>query len=177
MNIKKILALTIVVLALFSCMSVASAGWFDFFGSINDTYTFDGFTLDLPKNTLVTNFTDNGDGYVKIDFYVNMPSEDGNTTDITVSTVVGGTVVTTVDEYVSNWIAEGATSEGEYNGWAIINIDNVPYDLFDDDEMNDQLNLTYSGYILAKHTGSKLITIEGHDLEQLKSIVDTYKEL
>ena len=30
MNIKKILAITIVVLAVFSCLSVASAGWFDF---------------------------------------------------------------------------------------------------------------------------------------------------
>lgn len=30
MNIKKILAIAIVVLAVFSCLSVASAGWFDF---------------------------------------------------------------------------------------------------------------------------------------------------
>ena len=101
-----------------------------------------------------------------------MPSEDGNTTDITVSTVAGGTVVTTVDEYVSNWIAEGATSEGEYNGWAIININGVPMDFGDDFDFN----ITYSGYILAKHTGSKLIMIEGQDLSQLKAIVDTYKE-
>ena len=175
MDIKKILALTIVVLALFSCMSVASAGWFDFFGPSNSTYTFDGFTLDLPENANITDYTDNGDGYIKKDFDVEWAddSSETGTTYITVSTVTGDSVVTTVDEYVSNWIAEGATSEGEYNGWAIININGVPMDFGDDFDFN----ITYSGYILAKHTGSKLIMIEGQDLSQLKAIVDTYKEV
>lgn len=175
MDIKKILALAIVVLALFSCMSVASAGWFDFFGPSNSTYTFDGFTLDLPENANITDYTDNGDGYIKKDFDVEWADENSETgtTYITVSTVTGDSVVTTVDEYVSNWIAEGATSEGEYNGWAIININGVPMDFGDDFDFN----ITYSGYILAKHTGSKLIMIEGQDLTQLKAIVDTYKEV
>ena len=176
MDIKKILALTIVVLALFSCMSVASAGWFDFdfFGPSNATYTFDGFTLDLPDNVNITNYTDNGDGYIKKDFDIEMEddSSEFGTSYITVSTVTGDSVVTTVDEYVTNWVNEGATSEGTYNGWSIININGVPMDFGTDYDFN----LTYSGYILAKHTGTKLIFIEGQDLDQLKAIVDTYAE-
>ena len=60
MDIKKILALTIIVLAVFSCLSVASAGLFDFLGggdAKNTTLTFDGFTLSVPDNAKMVNNT------------------------------------------------------------------------------------------------------------------------
>ena len=65
MDFKKILALTIIVLAVFSCLSVASAGLFDFLGgdqAKNKTVEFEGFSLSLPDNAVMINNTtkDNG---------------------------------------------------------------------------------------------------------------------
>jgi hypothetical protein len=49
MNIKKILAIAIVVLAVFSCLSVVSAGWFDFLGG-EKVLEGDGSQVKLPSN-------------------------------------------------------------------------------------------------------------------------------
>lgn len=49
MNIKKILAITIVVLAVFSCLSVVSAGWFDFLGG-ESHLEGDGSQITVPSN-------------------------------------------------------------------------------------------------------------------------------
>ena len=115
MDMKKILALAIVVLAVFSCMSVVSAGWFDFLGggTNNATFTFDGFTLDLPENANITNETTVEDNYEQILYEINW-TDDGSkdTTYISVCSANGSDLVDSVDEYVSNWVSEGAKSEG-----------------------------------------------------------------
>ena len=49
MNIKKILAITILVLAVFSCLSVVSAGWFDFLGG-ESHMEGDGSQITVPSN-------------------------------------------------------------------------------------------------------------------------------
>ena len=49
MNTKKILAITIIVLAVFSCLSVVSAGWFDFLGG-EKHLEGDGSQITVPGN-------------------------------------------------------------------------------------------------------------------------------
>ena len=178
MDIKKILALTVIVLAVFSCMNVASAGLFDFLlgpsEAANQTYAFDGFTLDIPETANVTKNVTVGDGYNQTDYSINWTSGDNskNVTNIGVSVAKGSVIVTTAEEFVYNWVADGAKSLGNYSGWSVIDVNGVPVKLFQD----YGLNFTYSGYMLAKHTGSELIVIEGDDLALLKNIADTYKK-
>ena len=177
MDIKKILALTIIALALFSCMSAASAGLFDFFGGgevKNQTHTFDGFTLDIPETANVSQSNASStEGAERHTFTIRMQNESDSsqTYTITVSTSQGSRIVSSVDEYVSNWVSDGASKEGTHGEWTIININGVQKAL------TSKLTVTYSGYILAKHTGNKLIIIKGTDLNQLEKIADTYKEV
>ena len=178
MNMKKILALTILIVAAFCCMNVASAGLFDFLGGgevANTTYTFDGFTLDLPETAVITNNTTTEEGYKRIDYEIewNDTKDDSLKHYLDVYVSSGEQVVSSIDEYISNWADEGAKTNGTYNNWTIINIDGVPISALS--EYN--INITYSGYVLAKHTGSKLIVVSGEDLAELKSIVNTYKEV
>ena len=179
MDIKKILAFTIVVLAIFSCLNVASAGFLDFLnlggGPQNETYTFDGFTLDLPANANITNNTTDDDGVKSIVYHVAFADGEGdnaNTSRITVSTGTGESLVSSADEWAANWEAKGAKKEGLYNNtWTIVNINGVPMKFFQD----MGINITYEGYILGYHNGNKIITIEGDDLAQIQKIADTFK--
>lgn len=177
MDIKKILALTVIVLALFSCMSVASAGLFDFLMGpsqpANQTYQFDGFTLQIPENANVTVNKTVEAGYNQTNYDMNWTTGDNkNVTTVSVSVARGSLIVTTAEEFVYNWVSSGAKSLGNYSDWAVIDINGVPIKIFQD----LGLNFTYSGYMLAKHTGSDLIVISGDDLALLKNIADTYKK-
>ena len=167
MDIKKILALTIIALALFSCMGAASAGLFDFFGGGgNQTYTFDGFTLDIPSGATVDQSTDSDNGVERKIFKVT--SDDKNFT-VTIST---GNIVGSIDEYVANWEAKGGINEGNYSGWTLINLNKAPITTL----QQYNISLNYTGYIMAKHTGTKLIMIRGEDATFLKNLVGTFKE-
>lgn len=180
MNVKKFLAITVIVFTVFCCLSVSSAGLFDFLGGgevKNATFTFDGFTLDLPENANITNNTTTNNSITSNEFEIKWTNggNENNTTKIYIDTSVGSNLVPTVDEYVNNCVKDGAKSEGKYGNWSIININGVKNKAFE--SLDIELNITYSGYIFAQMKDSKLITIEGQDLDELKHIVDTYKEV
>ena len=172
MDIKKILALTVLILALFSCMSVASAGWFDFWGPSNETYNFTVFSLDLPEGASITNFTSTyDDGAYKVETYTASfgTEEDGNRGSVTILIMSGEELVDSIDDFITNWENMGGTFEGTYGDWSIINIDDVT--------ISDSSDKTYDGYIIARHNGGNIVAIRGTNLTQLKNIVDTYKPI
>ena len=173
MDIKKILAITIVVLALFGCMSAASAGWFDFFGGgpANETYNFTVFSIQLPENASISNYTTDYDGTYQVKTYsVSFGTEqDNNKGSITILLMNGSNLVTSIDEFVSNWEDIGGVSEGKYGDWSIINVDKV--------KISDNSNSTYDGYVLARHNGDNIVSIRGENLTMLKKIADTYKPI
>ena len=149
MDIKKILTILIIALALFSCMGAASAGLFDFLGGM-ESHTFSGFTLDIPSGSNVN------ENYVTINNVTLMTyTIESGSHNLTVY-ITGGNVVSK-EKYLSNWVSDGATNEGTHGNWTII-------------KEKD------GNYRLAKHGDSKIIEIRGDDLEFLKKIADSYKE-
>ena len=178
MDTKKILALTMIVLALFCCIGAASAGLFDFFGGgevKNQTYTFQGFTLDIPETANVTSTNESKTGVERQSYRIKIANESDSSKTKTVSVVIsqGSRVVSSIDEYISNWVSEGAKQEGNFGDWTVININGVPIQGF----QNLNITITQTGYVLAKHTGSKLIILKGTDLALLKNMASTYKEV
>ncbi|MCR5026476.1 MAG: hypothetical protein K6A34_03420 [Methanobrevibacter sp.] len=151
MDIKKILALTIIALALFSCVSVASAGLFDFLsGGEMESHTFSGFTLDIPSGSKVN------ENYVSANNHslrtYNIESSKQNFT----INVIEGNVVSKVS-YITKWITNGAKNEGNHGDWTIIKEEN-------------------NSYHLIKHGNSRIIEISGSDLDFLKKVASSYKE-
>jgi hypothetical protein len=164
MNIKKILALVIVVLALFSCLNVASAGLFDVFDNIggenggNETFTINGFTVDLPKGSTISDSKSTEDGVTTESYDVTLKNSNEI---VTIEVFYGPNCVDSVDEYVENWVSDGSgESFGYYNGWAVIK----------------EGTGSAATYELVIQDGSRFISIWGDDLPLIKSIADTYKK-
>lgn len=150
MDIKKILALTIIALALFSCMSAASAGLFDFLSGEMETHTFGGFTLDIPSDSKVN------ENYVSVNNYsLRTYTVESNKQNFTVN-VIEGSILSKVS-YISKWITKGAKNEGTHGDWTII-------------KEKD------GNYRLIKHANSRIIEIYGNDLDFLKKVAGSYKE-
>lgn len=150
MDIKKILALTIIALALFSCMGAASAGLFDFLNGGTETHTFSGFTLDIPS------FSKVNENYVSINNHsLRTYKVESSQQNFTLNVIEGSTVSKV--SYISKWITNGAKNEGTHGDWTIIKEKN-------------------GNYHLIKHGNSKIIEICGSDLEFLKKVAGSYKE-
>lgn len=168
MDKKKILAVTILALALFCCMSVASAGLFDFFGGgeiKNQTYTFDGFTLELPENATISNHTIKESGMVSKIYTISFKTEkDGNTSNL-IMEVTTGNIAKSKDAFVNNLVSNGAVLIENHGNWSLLDVNGLP-------RSNGG---NYSGYSITTHTGDALILIRSSDVGLLKRVVDTYK--
>lgn len=171
MKFNKIATLAIVVLAAFICLNVASAGLFDFLGGgepeiVNETYTLDGFSIVLPQNTSIINFTQpDKDGVNGTTYFIQDYAHNNTTTSISIGE--GGNLVTSIDDYVQNMLDKGAIKEENYGNWTVLNVNNYRFD----DGSHD------SGYVLAMHEGSRIVMMSGEDLGYLKNLSDTYKKL
>ncbi len=168
MDFKKILALTIIVLAVFSCLSVASAGLFDFLGgdqAKNKTVEFEGFSLSLPDNAVMINNTTKDNG-VTFNQHVLQYNNGKGDTYLLVLKANGSGMVNSADEYRNNWVSNGAKDGGNYSGWSIIQISN---------STNHQFNDTLK-YLFVKKTNSTFVVLGAPDLNELKKVSDTFKE-
>ncbi|MCR5026480.1 MAG: hypothetical protein K6A34_03440 [Methanobrevibacter sp.] len=168
MDIKKILALLIIALALFSCLGAASAGLFDFFGGgpKNQTYTFDGFTLDLPEGSQINDTKQSSAGINFHEYLVFFPTN-ANGTSINVIIYTGDNLVKTVDEYVNSLTTNGAKFVDKYGNWSIVDVRNFT--------SPTEHNTNVTGYLIITRTPNSFVVIRGDSPEQLKGIVDTYK--
>ena len=166
MDMKKILALTVIGLALFGCMSAASAGMFDFLGGEKtQTYTFDGFTLDIPEDANV-HYKNESDRTADINIY----TIDNKGGDDFLVTSASGEVASSMSKYTSMMENAGAVDEGTHGDWTIFNIKKA--DLNVGRSMNAE-----SDYMMVNLTHKKIITLQGDDLDALKKMSDTYKEI
>ncbi len=165
MDRKKIFAIAIVVFAVFCCLSVASAGLFDFLGGgsapANKTVTFDKvFSLQLPGDAVITNKTTNSTIVeVRHDITSNATKLDCRVT------TSNGTLIKSAQEYAESIVASSGKSLGNHSGWIELNTTSVP------DE------ITPMKFVLTKSEGNNLITIEGNNLTQIEHIADTYKKV
>ncbi|WP_407413262.1 hypothetical protein [Methanobrevibacter sp.] len=167
MDRKKLFAIAIVVFAVFCCLSVASAGLFDFLGGpaapANKTVTFDKvFSLQLPEDAVIKNNTTINDGTI-LEITHDITSNATNTTYRVTTT--NGTLVSGAQEYAEKIVASSGKALGNHSGWIELDTSSVPDPI------------TPMKYILTKSDGGNLITIEGNNLTQVEHLADTYKKV
>ena len=134
----------------------------------NETYQFDGFTLDFPTNVSMYNYTTNDESdYNSVTTYVNWNDENDSPHSVEVITMKGSSLVSSEDEYFSNVQRYGAEKVGTYGEWTIVDMRNLTGD---NGESVDE------GYVLVHHTGDRLVGLSGDDLELLKKVSDTFKK-
>ena len=171
MNKKKIFAIAIVVLAIFCCLNVASAGFFDFLtgGSQenatvnNKTVSFDNiFSLQLPEDAVIKNSTTINDGQLlEVTYNVSSNSSGYNGR---ITTCNGTDLISSADGYASNIVNRGGVLLPAHGNWTVINTTAI------------HTNAAPYNYILTMHDGVNLLTIEGDNLTKLEQMADTYKK-
>jgi hypothetical protein len=167
MNIKKLFALIIIVIAVFCCINVASAGLFDLLSGGNElkseTYEFPNFTVEFAEKAVVTNETYEIDGVNRTVY--NITWEPDCMFHIIVDDISNSSL--SLDEYVDSLTENGAKYEGDYRGWKIVNLNGYTY-------YNQRY--TYDDYLLIKYDGPISIMLESTDLDFLKGVADSYKK-
>ena len=133
----------------------------------NEPYTFEGFTLDLPKDCSVSNTTTTDEE----DYTVNSYEIHSDKLDypVTVKVMKGANLVSSAEEFAVNVMDThpGATTLPSHGQWKTINCTKV--------NVNGQS--VNQGYVMAYHTGDKLVAIVCEDLDLLNEIADTFKEI
>lgn len=171
MDTKKVLALAIIVLAVFSCMTAVSAGLFDFIGGgdqvKNATYKFDGFTLTFPEGAT---FKNNTTEFASITFDQRAFAFQPNAKDTVCMVALkanGSGTVNSVDEYKNAWLKQGAIDGGKFGEWTIIDLHNTTGE--------KATNSSFFALVKERPDGS-FVVLEGEKLDDIKKVAGTYKE-
>lgn len=171
MDIKKVLALAIIVLAVFSCMTTVSAGLFDFLGGgdqvKNATYKFDGFTLTFPEGATFKNNTTELTGITFDQRAFAFQPDAKNTVCMIALKANGSGTVKSVEAYKNAALAQGATDGGKFGDWTIIDFHNTTG--------VKSTNSSFFGLVKERPDGS-FVVLEGEKLDDIKKVAGTYKE-